>query len=46
MKKWNVEEMIDDIQNYQLKWDQHVLRVPEIEYHVKQCNIDPEEKGV
>ena len=19
-KKWNVEEMVDDIQNYQLKW--------------------------
>ena len=28
-KKWNVEEMIDDIQNYQLKWNQHVLRMPE-----------------
>ena len=23
-KKWNVEEMIDDIQNYQLKQNQHV----------------------
>ena len=28
-KKWNVEEMIDDIQNYQLKWNQHVLRMLE-----------------
>ena len=28
-KKWNVEERIDDIQNYQLKWNQHVLRMPE-----------------
>ena len=28
-EKWNVEEMIDDIQNYQLKWNQHVLRMPE-----------------
>ena len=27
-KKWNVEEMIVDIQNYQLKWNQHVLRMP------------------
>ena len=29
MKKWKVEEMIDNIQNYQLKWNQHVLRMPE-----------------
>ena len=28
-KNWNVEKMIDDIQNYQLKWNQHVLRMPE-----------------
>ena len=28
-KKWKIEEMIDDIQNYQLKWIQHVLRMPE-----------------
>ena len=28
-KKWNAEEMIDDIQNYQLKWNQHALRMPE-----------------
>ena len=28
-KEWNVEEMIDDIQDYQLKWNQHVLRMPE-----------------
>ena len=28
-KKWNVEEMLDDVQNYQLKWNQHVLRMPE-----------------
>ena len=27
-KKWNVEEMIVDIQNYQLKWNQHVLTDP------------------
>ena len=28
-KKWNVEEMIDGIKNYQLKWNQHALRMPE-----------------
>ena len=29
-KQWKVEEIIDDIQNYQQKWNQHVLRMPEI----------------
>ena len=28
-KKWKVEEIIYDIQNYQQKWNQHVLRIPE-----------------
>jgi hypothetical protein len=28
-KSWNVEEMIDDIQNYQLKWNQRVHTMPE-----------------
>ena len=28
-KNWKIEEMIDDIQNYQLKWNLHVLRMPE-----------------
>ena len=27
-KKLKVEEMIDDIQNNQLKWNQHVVRMP------------------
>ena len=27
--KSKVEEIIDDIQIYQLKWNQHVLRMPE-----------------
>ena len=45
-KKWNVEEMIDDIQNYQLKWNQHVLRMPENRIPRKHCNIDPKEKGI
>jgi hypothetical protein len=29
IKEWKVEEIIDDIQNYKLKWNQHVLRMPE-----------------
>jgi hypothetical protein len=29
MKQWKVEDIIDDIQNYQQKWNQHVLRMPE-----------------
>ena len=29
MKHWKVEEIIDDIQHYQQKWNQHVLRMPE-----------------
>ena len=29
MKKWKVEELINDIQNYKQKWNQHVLRMPE-----------------
>ena len=29
MKNWKVEKIIDDMQNYQLKWNQHVLRMPE-----------------
>ena len=28
-KQWKVEEIIDDIQNYQQKLNQHVLRMPE-----------------
>ena len=27
-KQWKVEEIIDDIQNYQQKWNQHFLRIP------------------
>ena len=26
-KKWNVEEITDDIKNYQLKWNQNVLKM-------------------
>ena len=28
-KQWTVEEITDDIQNCQQKWNQHVLRMPE-----------------
>ena len=28
-KQWKVEEITDDIQNYQQEWNQHVLRMPE-----------------
>ena len=28
-KQWKVEEVIYDIQNYQQKWNQYVLRMPE-----------------
>jgi hypothetical protein len=28
-KQWKVEEIIDGIQNYQQKWNQHVLTMPE-----------------
>ena len=28
-KQWKVEEITDDIQSYQQKWNQHVLRMPE-----------------
>lgn len=27
--QWEVEEMTHDIKNYQLKWNQHILRVPQ-----------------
>jgi hypothetical protein len=27
-KQWKVEMIIDDIHNYQQKWNQHVLRMP------------------
>ena len=28
-KQWKVEKIIDDIQNYQQKWNQRILRMPE-----------------
>ena len=47
-KQWKVEEIIDDIQNNQQKWNQHVLRIPEnrLGYHANHCNINPKEKYI
>ena len=45
-KKWNVEEMIDDIQNYQLKWNQHILRIPENRIPRKALQYRPQGKGI
>ena len=43
-KKCNVEEMIDDIQNYQLKWNQNVLRMPENRIPRKALQYRPQGK--
>ena len=43
-KKWNVAEMIDDIQNYQLKWNQHVLRMSENRIPRKALQYRPQRK--
>ena len=45
-KKLYVEEMIHDIQTYQLKWNQHVLRMPENRIPIKALAIStPRKKG-
>ena len=43
-KKWNVEEMIDGIKNYQLKWNQHILRMPENRIPCKALQYRPQGK--
>ena len=43
-KKWKVKEMIDDIQNYQLKWNQLVLRMPENRLPRKALQYRPQGK--
>ena len=43
-KQWKVEEIIDDIQNYQLKWNQHVLRMPENRIPRKALQYQPQGK--
>ena len=45
--KWSVEEIIDDIQNDQLKWNQHVLRMPKNILPRKALQYrPPKEKGI
>ena len=43
-KKWKAEEMIGDTQNYQLKWNQHVLRIPESSIPRKALQYRPQGK--
>jgi hypothetical protein len=43
-KKWKVEEMIDNIQNYQQKWNQHALRMPENRLSRKALPYRPQRK--
>jgi hypothetical protein len=43
-KQWKVEEIIDDIQNYQQKWNQHVLRMPENGLLRKPLQYQPQSK--
>ena len=44
-KRWKVEEIIDDIQNYQQKWNQHVLRMPDNRLPRKSLQYRPQGKG-
>ena len=43
-KQWKVEEIIDDILNYQQKWNQHVLRMPENRLPRKSLQYQPQGK--
>ena len=43
-KQWKVEESIEDIQNYQQKWNQHVLRIPENRLPRKSLQYQPQRK--
>ena len=43
-KQWKVEEIIDDIQNYQQKWNQHVFRMPENRLPRKSLQYQPQGK--
>jgi hypothetical protein len=43
-KQWKVEEIIDDIKNYQQKWNQHVLRMPENRIPRKSLQYQPQGK--
>ena len=46
MRKKKVEEIIEDIQTYQQKWNQHVLRMPEIRLPRKALPCRPQGKGI
>ena len=43
-KQWKVDEIIDDIQNYQQKWNQHVFRMPENRLPRKSLSYEPQGK--
>ena len=43
-KQWKVEEIIDDIQKYQQKWNQHVLWMPENRLPRKSLQYQPQGK--
>ena len=43
-KQWKVEEIIDNIQNYQQKWNQHVLSMPENRLPRKLLHYQPQGK--
>ena len=45
-KKLKVEEITDDIQNYQLKWNHMFLGCQKIDHHANHCNMDSKEKGI
>jgi hypothetical protein len=42
--KLQIEEMIDNILNYQLKWNEHVLRMPENRIPRKALQYQPQGK--
>jgi hypothetical protein len=43
-KQWKIEEIIDNIQNYQQKWNQHVLMMPENRLPRKALQYRPQGK--
>ena len=43
-KQWKVEEIRDDIKNYQQKWNQHVIRMPENRLPRKSLKYKPQGK--
>ena len=43
-KQWKIKELIGDIQNYQQKWNQHFLRMPENRLPRKSLQYQPQGK--